>query len=264
MAVTIEVKSHDPVVKARRDAAAQRVLREFGDGLPDLKLLAFLDDQDWDDLKRNLGLANRGGYAQIKGNTPTEDWPPRMTSLIFVPVDDSSPWPTRRVFDHVIYVHGSTCTDETALTMTFAHELQHFVQYGFSRTLLAEGRLIPRLPREVFDIEKINWPDIPHEREARIVAKRVGVKLCGADAVKRYIDRKIDENLTASDVDDWHFSQQLDPSIPYDLSSETKRVFQRLRPYRQSLENVLREMRGDSTYGSDYKDIDLSPYFDAA
>jgi hypothetical protein len=264
MAATVEVRSHDPVVKARRVAAAQRVLREFGDGLPDLKLLAFLDDENWDDLKRNLGPANRGGYTPIKVDTPTEDWPPRVANLIFVPADDSSPWLTRRVFEHLIYLHGSTCNDETALTMTFAHELQHFVQYGFSRQLLAEGRLIPRLPREVFDAEKINWHDIPHEREARIVAKRVGEKLCGADAVKQYIDRRIIENVTANDVEDWRFSQQLDPSVPYDLSSETKRIFQRLRPYRQALENVLQEMKADSTYGSDYNDIDLSPYFDAA
>jgi hypothetical protein len=86
------------------------------------------------------------------------------------------------------------------------------------------------------------------------------VRLCGADAVKQYIDRRISENATQSDVEDWRFSQQLDTSIPYDLATETKRIFQRLRPYRQALENVLREMRGDS----DYKDIDLSPYFDAA
>ena len=264
MTVTLEVKSHDSDVKAARHAATRCVLEEFGSGLPDLKLLAFLDDEDWSDLRQQYGPANRGCYAPINGNRPTDEWPPRMTSLIFVPVDDFSPWPTRRVFDHAIYLHGSTCADETALTMTFAHELQHFVQYGFSRRFWAEGRLIPRLPREVFDIEGLNWPDIPHEREARIVAKRVAVRLCGADAVRQYIDRRISENVTANDADDWRFNQQLDPSVPYDLSRETKRIFQRLRSYRQALENVLREVSCDSAYGSDYKDINLSAYFDAA
>jgi hypothetical protein len=264
VAVKVEVKSYDAGVKAQREAVAQSVLREFRSGLPDLELLAFLDDQDWDDLKRDYGPANRGCYAPIKQNRPTEAWPLRMTNLIFVPVGDSSPWLTKRVFDHGIYLHGSTCADETGLTLTFAHELQHFVQYGFNRRLWAEGRLIPHLPKEVFDITGLNWPDIPHEREARIVAKRVGLELCGADAVKQYIDRRISEKATESDVKDWRFSQHLDPSIPYDLSAETKRIFQRLRPYRQALENVLRAMNGNPDYKDDYKDIDLSPYFDGA
>jgi hypothetical protein len=262
MAVILEVRSHNAVVKARRDAVAQSVVKEFGVRLPDLNLLAFLDDEDWGALRQHYGPANRGCYARIKGNRRTEDWPPRVTDLVFGAVDASSPWSTRRVFDHLIYLHGSTCSDETALNMTFAHELQHFVQYGFNRKLWAEGRLIPRLPREVFEIEGINWPDIPHEREARIVAKRVGVRLCGADAVRQYIDRRISENVTANDVEDWRFSQHLDPSIPYDLSNETKRIFQRLRPYRQELENILLEMRSDSSYGSDYVDVHLSAYFD--
>ena len=71
------------------------------------------------------------------------------------------------------------------MTMTFADELQHFVQYGFTRRLWAEGGLISRLPKEVIEMEELNWPDIPHEREARIVAKRVGVKLRGAEEVNR-------------------------------------------------------------------------------
>jgi hypothetical protein len=227
-------------------------------------LLAFLDDGDDPDSRRDLGPANRGFHGPIKESRPTEAWPLGMTNLIFVPVDGSPFGRSRRLFDNGVYVYGSTCADETALIMTFAHELQHFVQYGFNRRLWAEGQLITRLPRELINAIGLNWPDIPHEREARIEAKRVGLKLCGADAVTQYIDRRISENVTANDVEDWRFSQQMDPSVPFDLSRETKRIFQRLRPYRQALENVLREMRADSVYGSDYKDIDLSLYFDAA
>jgi hypothetical protein len=141
--VTVEVKSYDADVRAKREATASSVVREFGGGLPDLKLLAFFDDGDDPDIRRDLGPANRGFHAPIKENRPTTAWPLRMTNLIFVPVDGSPFGRTRRVFDNGIYVHGSTCTDETALIMTFAHELQHFVQYGFSRRLWAEGGLIP-------------------------------------------------------------------------------------------------------------------------
>jgi len=260
MAVRVEVKAqHDPVMKECRELAAQRVLQEFASELPGLKLLAFFDDEDPHDLKRDLGLANRGFDGPIKAE---KGWPLRMAEIIFEFVDEVPPWRTKRVFDHGIYLYGSTCTDETALTMTFAHELQHFVQYGFKQKLWAEGRLIRR-SKGVIDVLGLRWQDIPHEREARIVAKRVGMRICGADAVNQYIHRRIRENITAEDVEDWRFSQDLDPSIPYDLPTETKRIFQRLKPYRQALEDTLQQMK-DSDFRDEYADINLSPYFDAA
>jgi hypothetical protein len=185
-----------------------------------------------------------------------------MADFIFVLAEESLKSRVKRAFDHGIYLYGSTCADETALTMTFAHELQHFIQYGFNRKLWAEGRLITFLPKEVIDIEGLNWPDIPHEREARIRAKRIGVELYGADAVNQYINRRISENVNAQDVEDWRFSQNLDPSIPYDLAIETKRIFQRLKPHRQAIEDVLQEMK-TSDFKDEYKDIDFGDYFDA-
>jgi hypothetical protein len=171
----------------------------------------------------------------------------------------------------IMEVHGSTCADETALAMTFTHELQHFVQYGFKRQLWAASTLIRRLPREVQEKEQLNWLDIPHEREARIVAKRVGVELLGEDAMKRYIDRMIkeaqqrsvdqtiSERETNMEIEDLRFSQKFDDlSIPYDLATETKATFKRLKPYKQDLEKVLRQKPGCP----DYQDVDLSAYFD--
>lgn len=262
MAVTIKVKSqHDAAVKARRELAAQRVLQTFGDDLPDLKLLAFFDDEDPFDLRQGLGPANRGFYGPVKSMRP---WPARMAETIFVFDHESPQRRTKRVFDHGIYLYGSTCDDETALTMTFAHELQHFAQYGFKRRLWAVGRLLPRLPKEAIAALGLNWPDIPHEREARIFAKRVAVKICGSDAVQEYIHRRINEKVTPEDVEDWRFSLDLDPSLPYNLQSETKRVFQWLRPYRQAIEDVLRLVREEGEFDEEYEDMNLSLYFDAA
>jgi hypothetical protein len=184
-----------------------------------------------------------------------------MSDLVFV--NDFECRGMRRLFDHGIYLYGSTCSDETGLVMTFAHELQHFVQYAFNRRLWAEGRLATNLPRALIEVIGLNWPDIPHEREARIVAKRIGVKLCGADTVSQYIDRRINCGTTVSDTEDWRFIKQLDPSISYDLSIETKRFFQRLSPYRQALVNRLRQFKENSA-NSDYEEVDLSGYFDEA
>jgi hypothetical protein len=85
-----------------------------------------------------------------------------------------------------------------------------------------------------------------------------GVRLCGANAVEQYIARKISESIIPRDAEDWRFSQHVDPSIPYDLAGETKRLFQRLKPYRQHLEGFLDQMREDV----DFKNLDLSNYFD--
>jgi hypothetical protein len=173
-------------------------------------------------------------------------------------VDDPSFLLLKQLFDHVIYVHGSTCADEVGLIMTFSHELQHFIQYVFNRKLWAENLLLPRLPKDVIDATGLNWPDIPNEREARSVAKQIGVTLCGTDAVRRYIDRRISASTNPKDLEDWRFSQHVDPSVPYDLAGETKRIFQRLKPHRRHLEEFLDQMGEDV----DFKNLDLSEYFD--
>jgi hypothetical protein len=262
MSVKIEVKSCDDGAKVRRRAVAQSVLDVFGNGLPDLKLLAFFDDKDWQPFKDHWGKENRGFYRPIKeGIFQSPIWPSDAMQCIFVDDDDpSSSLPLKQDVDHVIYLHGSTCAGEVGLIMTFSHELQHFIQYGFNRKLWAENLLLPHLPREVIDITGLNWPDFPAEREARTVAKRTGMKLCGADAVNKYIDRRISESITQKEVDDWRFSQRVDPSISYDLAGETRRIFQRLKPFRQHLEELLDQQGADA----DFKNLDLAEYFDDA
>jgi hypothetical protein len=261
MAVTLDVKSHDTAVKEKREGLARSVLVEFGENLPELRLLAFFDDCDWAEIKSpwELGSDNRGFYTAIKENTfhGAWTWPWQLTNKVF----GNNHWThdDERFFDHLIYLHGSTCADEIGLIMTFSHELQHFAQYGFRKELWAVNRLIPRLPEEVLSsVGLLNWPEIPHEREARIVAKRVAVKLCGSASTSQYIERKIDRGTSAHDIEDWRFSLQLDPSVPYDLAGETRRVFQRLKPHRQALENIFHGFRSDP----DYRHIDLSTYFD--
>jgi len=147
-------------------------------------------------------MSDRGFYFPIKdfGHVPL---PKRMADLIFVEVSDTGE--LTRVYDHGIYVRRGTCSDETALAMTFGHELQHFVQYGFKREFWAGGKLSRELSRQfprIQEKERLNWPDIPHEREARIVAKRIGVDLCGRDASRglrqldwlgRFLPRRLDD-----------------------------------------------------------------------
>jgi hypothetical protein len=260
MPLRLEVISTDPAVREKRKEAADRTLEKFADKLPDLTLLVFLDDRDDPDVKRVYGTA-RGVAGPIRANSPTIRWL----------VDPTSGAERNPRDDYGIYLHDSTCSDEVALTMTLAHELQHFFQYGFKRRLWAESNLIHMLPWEIQKREHLNWPDIPHEREARIVAKYVASEICGRGAVESYIDRLISEthkrcsdgivgkDQTLMELDDLKFSRELaSSSVDYDLGAGVRALFQRLRPYRHELEDALRRKKDCR----DYKSVDLSRYFD--
>lgn len=252
MAPTVIVKSEDIEVRARREAGAQRVIAQFGNQLPDLKLLCFLDDSDWRAFKDHFGEANRGFYGPIKENSfcrPT--WPDYVIACIFA--DDPSVWVQKPAFEHVIYLYDSTCTNEVGLTVTFAHELQHFVQHGSELRLWAANTLIPQLPKSVINALGLKWCDIPHEREARIVSKRTAENLFGCEVVRQYIDAKIAEFVTREDALDWECIRGLVASTPYDLAGETQRIFQRLKDYRLELEQLLQEVRSDP----DFEGVDL-------
>ena len=75
-------------------------------------------------------------------------------------------------YESLIYLHGSTCETDIGLTMTLAHELQHFLQYTNERHLWTANTLLMKLPSLPTDDLKA-CSDFPVEREARITAKKV-------------------------------------------------------------------------------------------
>ncbi len=166
------------------------------------------------------------------------DWPEQLRKHIFA--DDPASGRKKFAFDNLIYLHDSTCQTDTGLVMTFAHELQHFVQHGRVPKLWAESSVVTNLTKEDIRARKLNWSHIPIEREARAVSKLVTEKLYGAEAVRRYIDGKIEENVNPDDVEDWKFVRGLDASVPYDLKRETRLLFQRLKGFRPQLNEALR------------------------
>src|SRR6266850_7243741 len=120
----IVVKSSDSSVKTKREGTARRVIAEFGDQLPNLKLLCFFDDVDWVPFRDAIGKANRGLYRPLSASSQFFDWPDDVMEHLFV--DDPPSWIRKLAFDHVICLHGSPCSDGVGLSMTLAHELQHF------------------------------------------------------------------------------------------------------------------------------------------
>ena len=173
-------------------------------------------------------------------------------------VDDDSSFLLRQVADHLIYLYGSTCANDTALVMTFAHELQHFVQYNSNRDLWAANTVLLNMKKDFYSTAHVKVFDIPAELEARIVAKKVTRQLCGEQVVCAYISGRIAENVTPEDAEDWRFVQDVEMTTPFDLLTVTRKCFQRLLPYRAQIEETLDLARD----GSDFKQLDLSYLFD--
>ncbi len=256
MPVTLKVKADDPAVNAQRKAAARRVLDHFGSCLPPSRLLCFLDDDDPPGIKAERGNANRGLYGPIHDSTPLADWPDYIQNSIYV--EDRAPFYLQRLVDDLIYIYGSTCANEISLTMTLAHELQHAIQHANARKVWAVNGLVTNLDKGIIDAEKLTWADIPIEREARIVSKRVAVHFFGEQRVTEHIDQKIAERVTEGDVADWQFICTLTAFSSVDLVGDTQRLFVRLKRYKPELETALREKKKNP----DFSDIDLDAYFE--
>lgn len=252
MPVTLRVKSDDPAVKRQRETTARQVIGYFGDGLPPTRLLCFLDDSDEARIR-----GERGRYEPINDGTPLAHLPEYVSDHIYV--DDGKSFLYPRVIDGLILLYGSTCANEIGLSMTLAHELQHTVQQRNSRQLWAVNGLVHHVGKEVFETLKMTWADIPIEREARIVAKRVAVHIFGEKMVTQFIEETIWEHASDGDFSDWQFIHDLRTTDSVDLLAETRRLFQRLQDYRPELESGLRKRRERDQ--ANFGDIDLEHFF---
>jgi hypothetical protein len=167
-----------------------------------------------------------------------------------------------REFDDLVYLYGSTCVDEVSLTMTLAHELQHAIQHSRARQLWAASSLVhgcaARLATMGLKLEACS--EIPTEREARIVSKRVAESIFGKERVVKFISNKIAEQAVRNDPEDfrnWNFIASLEPPSSFDLDGITRSLFGRLRDQRSVLEETLQANRANP----DFTDFDLDCLF---
>jgi hypothetical protein len=237
----LHVLSENQQVAATRQRAAESVLRFFEDHYSlchNPKVVCILDDQDGWDLKREIGPENRGLHCPPRGYIYR--CLPYYVRPLIGPVDSRTNrvhWP----FDMVIYLHGSTCESEIGLSLCLAHELQHFIQYAQHRSFWALNALLVELHSPSFRF----WWDFPTEREARIIAKRVGVELFGEDAIDSHIERQILAHVTDTDAADWEFVRSLDSSVPYDLAGATTQL---VVEHRRELTAVFERFREDEAF----------------
>ncbi len=237
----LHVLSDNKRVALSQRKAAESVLRYFEDHYSlssDPRVVCILDGQDGWDLKRELGLENRGVHCPPRGHIYRSL--PSYVRPIIGPVNvqtNKVEWP----FDMIIYLHGSTCETEIGLSLSLAHELQHFMQYAQQRSLWALNALLIELRNPAFKF----WWDFPTEREARIIAKRVGVELYGEAAVDSHIQGQILAHVTDADVHDWEFVRSIDLSVPFSLTVATTQLIER---HRTELVGTLEKFREEPAF----------------
>lgn len=140
--------------------------------------------------------------------------------------------------------------------MTLAHELQHAVQHAVAHDVWAVNGLVQR-SGTIVEALQLTWADIPIEREARIVSKTTAIHLFGERRVEEFIDQKMAEQV--ADAADWRFIRTLTPSTSVNLPAETKRLLERVRPFRSVLEDALQQAKDRDN--PDYTNVDLSSFF---
>jgi hypothetical protein len=164
--------------------------------------------------------------------------PPYLLHSFFRPFEEITsdvPFEETVAFDNLIYVRDTTCRDvEVGFVTTYAHELQHFVQHGYTPKLSAVNSVLyQNLKRFKPDAIAI---DIPHEREANIVSKRVAETVCGVAAVREYAEQQILYMEQVGDAEQkarWIFFRDIPSSTVCDLLQETLPF---LEEYRRSMD----------------------------
>lgn len=246
--IVLYVKCCDANLRKGREATSGSVREYFNRHFnvpPNLRVICFFDDQDPDLFLAGcrLSAGTRGVHWPIRGGG-LSGWPNYMFNVVAPPRDGDSSgvtWP----FDSVVYLYGSTCENEIALTITFAHELQHFLQYANERQLWAANALLAR------DSTLFERPwEIPSEREARIVSKRVAEDLHGAESIRQHAVAKLNDSTTGVDMGDWRFFRDIVTADAYDLSNETKRLVQQHK-------SELAKLQAECAGSPDFCDLDF-------
>lgn len=235
--MTIYVKSNDVSIREDRESLCKRVLETFKAHLPSLRFLCFIDDVDSPELKEKIGQANRGVCVNLDIYESLPEWqrlplPQYVKSHLY---DQTS---GERIFDSLIYLHGSTCAAEVSMVITLAHELQHLLQHGNEPRLFSVDALMIGLAGKGLISGFNHWMDHPSEHEALLVSKRVATRMCGEEAVRVYADSQITSTTDSNEKTRWEFFQNLSLSTTYHFAAEVNALVQE---HRATLEEYIHQ-----------------------
>jgi glycogen debranching enzyme len=203
---TVRLYFKTPELKVTRKPACDRVLEHFN--LPTFRLLCFFDDENPVEFDF-IGSSYCGFHSPvIASGLP---WPSYIDDLF---IDSTGNF----VYDNVVYVNGRTCSSLPGAVVTLAHELQHFIQYGYTRKVWRANTLIYNILHDGPPTTIKAW-DIPYERDTMRVSKRVAGRVLGEDIVKAYAEAQI---AAGNDPEKWKFFLSVSCAAPFDLLTETK------------------------------------------
>lgn len=187
-----------------------------------------------DETLNKMGKYYRGFHAPISSRS---NLPIYLLHSFFRPYEEISindPFEETIAFDNLVYIRDTTCKEGgIGFVTTYAHELQHFIQYGFTPKL-SQVNFVLYENLKLYEPNAIAT-DIPHEREANIVSKRIAEQMFGIAAVETYAENQIlfmEEEGEKEQRDRWLFFRNVPSSINYDLVRETL-------PFIEKYKNVL-------------------------
>ncbi len=194
-------------IKANLKDACEKVLEHFN--LPDHRLLCFFDDENPSWFDEIYGSAHCGFHVTIIGSGP--GWPHYVEGLFY---DSSGEF----AYDNVIYINGRTSSTVPGAIITFAHGLQHFMQYGNSWKIWRANTFIYNILREDPATHVKPW-DIPYEKDTAQSVETSGDSVLSQAVVKVHAGEQI---AAGKDPEKWQFFQNLSYSNPFDLLAETE------------------------------------------
>lgn len=190
---------------------------------PARRLCRYFADLEDEYLANRFGRHFRGFHVPLAGRgvlpQDTQEcffYPPEATA-------EDATFGEMVAFDNLIYIRHSTCEDLVGLVTTYAHEFQHFVQHASKPRLLGiNGVLYQNLKRFRPNATEV---DIPSEREANIVSKRVAEAIFGPEPVRVFAEEQIRLMERAGEYDQvvrWKFFRDVPSTTSFDLLEATR------------------------------------------
>lgn len=218
-------------LQAKLQPLGEEVLRRFPK-LPSLRLLCYFDDQNSEWLQRRFGEFT-GIHTPVIG---AGTWPECVSKHFLSPSGEMA-------FDDLIYIPNSGYAQQKVpFTIVFAHEIQHFVQRGFTPKIAkANALLLWNLTHFDPTTELKPW-ELPNNRAAMVVARRVAESICGKEVLEDFVLAQIKDGETKSNISKtklWRWASTLTPSSRYDLLKETDKFVQKYRQQLQSLKSDI-------------------------
>jgi hypothetical protein len=193
------------------------------------------DDEERPAFLNRWGDSYYGFHCAIREyGTRVIDWPSELVSDFTSTDSFGNP----RIPDSVLYVRKRTAENSVSASITFAHIMQHVLNFELNRKfVLACSQL-----RELGLPRSNSWPwELPDEYDAELTSKRVASAVLGAQRVTGHALAQLHANR---DIEKWEFFLSLDPAEPFDFPERTKAIVALFRPQLEEWQSKL-ERRAD-------------------